>query len=134
MIRLHGFAGVAALNVLIPSSCSKREPAAPSASDSPRATVVMRDGTKVAASVKAGSTTGITLAGDDQITRTIPMDRVRSVEYGALEAAVTRKPAPRETAARTRPSESAPATRDRAIVGPVGPAIGLTLARTSIQS
>jgi hypothetical protein len=48
---------------------------------SQHATVLMRDGTSVSGT--AISTTGneIQLAGDDKVTRTIPMTQVRSIEY-----------------------------------------------------
>jgi hypothetical protein len=46
------------------------------------ATVLMQDGTKVTGTVEASSPSELTLAGDDNITRTIPMNQVKSVEYG----------------------------------------------------
>jgi hypothetical protein len=41
----------------------------------------MRDGTRVTGAVVASSTAEITVAGDDSISRTIPMSQVRSIEY-----------------------------------------------------
>lgn len=46
----------------------------------------MRDGTSVAGTVLASSPAEIQLAGDDHITRTIPMTQVRSVDYGEAPA------------------------------------------------
>ena len=47
----------------------------------------MRDGTTVAGTVLASSPAEIRIAGDDNITRTIPMAQVKSVDYGDAPAA-----------------------------------------------
>lgn len=60
-----------------------------------RATVVMKDGTQVPGSVVNSSPTEVTLAGDDKITRTIPMDQVKSIEYGEAATAEQQAAAPR---------------------------------------
>ena len=65
----------------------------------------MRDGTRVTGSVLASSTAEITIAGDDQITRTIPMSQVKSVEYGDAIAAAA--PAPAAQPAETTPPPAA---------------------------
>jgi len=59
------------------SSCSKQETAS---SSKPHATILMRDGTRVTGAVAASSTAEITVAGDDNISRTIPMSQVRSID------------------------------------------------------
>jgi hypothetical protein len=51
------------------------------------ATVTMKDGTATAGTVVSSSDKEISIAGDDKITRTIPMDQVRSVEYMDMPAA-----------------------------------------------
>jgi hypothetical protein len=48
----------------------------------------MRDGTRVTGAVVASSTSEITVAGDDNISRTIPMSQVRSVDYDDSPPAV----------------------------------------------
>jgi len=50
-------------------------------SEKRHATVLMQDGTKVTGTVEASSASEITLAGDDNITRTIPMNQVKSITY-----------------------------------------------------
>jgi hypothetical protein len=86
------------LAVLFLSSCANKDvvPAA----GAPHATVQMRDGTTVSGTVLASSPAEIQLAGDDKITRTIPMAQVRSVSYddapataAAPAASVTPPPA-----------------------------------------
>ena len=46
-----------------------------------RATVLMRDGTSVRGTVVSNSGSEIQIAGEDKVTRTIPMAQVRSIEY-----------------------------------------------------
>ena len=46
-----------------------------------RATVLMRDGTSVSGTVVSNSGSEIQIAGDDKVTRTIPMTQVRSIDY-----------------------------------------------------
>src|SRR5215469_9762551 len=52
------------------------------------ATVLMRDGTSTSGTVVSTSGSEIQLAGDDKVTRTIPMAQVRSIEYQDAPAAV----------------------------------------------
>lgn len=97
------------------SSCARQEPApAASAETGRHATVVLRDGSKAAGTVTASSATQITLAGDDHITRTIPMDQVRSIEYGDTAAA----PAPASAPAPAAAPAPAPAARRAAPPAP----------------
>ena len=81
---------------LILSSCTKSGTETSSAPNAKQATVTMKDGTTTSGSVVSSSDKEIAIAGDDKITRTIPMDQVRSVEYA--DAAPTPTPAPTETA------------------------------------
>ncbi len=67
-----------ALLALVLSSCSRQETAS---SSKPHATILLRDGTRVMGAVVASSTAEITVAGDDNISRTIPMSQVRSIDY-----------------------------------------------------
>jgi hypothetical protein len=84
----------------------------------PRATVLMRDGSSVSGMVLSSTAAEIKIAGDDNITRAIPMAQVRSVEYGDGAAAAPAAPAPSSnarvaaspaTAAPKAPARSAPA-------------------------
>jgi len=50
------------------------------------ATILMRDGTSVSGSVQSSSTSEVQLAGDDKITRSIPMAQVQSIQYDAPAA------------------------------------------------
>lgn len=70
----------------------------------PRATVQMRDGSRVSGMVLSSTATELKIAGDDNITRTIPMTQVRSVNYG--DAAADASPAP-VAAPRTTPPVAA---------------------------
>lgn len=90
------------LTILLLSSCSK------TSGGGQHATVELRDGTSVSGTVLSSSPSEIQIAGDDKLTRTIPMSQVRSVEYddnpsapaGAAPDATGAAPAP---AARARP-------------------------------
>lgn len=61
--------------ILLLSSCTK------STGGGQHATVDLRDGTSVTGTVLSSSASQIQIAGDDKITRTIPMSQVRSIEY-----------------------------------------------------
>jgi outer membrane lipoprotein SlyB len=109
MKRLLVFAAI--LTALVLSSCAKNETEATNEQAGQHATVTLKDGTVNEGSVVASSSKEITLAGDDKITRTIPMDQVRSVEYGDMAAAQPAEPskAMEETApARAKSSEFSP--------------------------
>lgn len=82
----------ALLAVLTFASCAKKEAETTPAQEGQHATVTMKDGSTAAGTVVSSSNKEITLAGDDKITRTIPMDQVKSVEYG--ETAQTQNTAP----------------------------------------
>jgi hypothetical protein len=77
----------------------------------PRATVQMRDGSRVSGMVLSSTADELKIAGDDNITRTIPMAQVRSVNYGDASADAA-PAAPRAAAPRATPP--APAARPAA--------------------
>src|SRR5215471_9330704 len=69
----------------------------------PRATVQMRDGSRVSGMVLSSTAAELRIVGDDGVSRTIPMSAVRSLEYGdapaeaapaAAPAAVAQTPPP----------------------------------------
>ena len=84
------------LSVLLLCSCNKTP-----AGSRPHATILMRDGTQVSGSVTDTNSTAITIAGDDGITRTIPMTQVKLVDYGSAPAT----PAPAATQAAAPPAQ-----------------------------
>jgi hypothetical protein len=78
------------------------------------ATVQLRDGTSVSGKILSTSPSDVQIAGDDNVTRTLPMTQVRSIVYDDSAAAATGTspvPAPVEPEARHaehyHPSESA---------------------------
>jgi hypothetical protein len=94
---------LALIPILFLASCAKQEPAP--VAELPHATVVMRDGTRVAGAVAASTPAEITLNLDAGGSRTIPMKDVRRVDYG--EVASTTKPVPPATAPAPAPSTPA---------------------------
>ncbi len=92
----------AAMAAIFICACAKKE-AAPG--DQPRATVVMRDGTRVSGTVTDSSPSEITLAGDDNAKHTIPMSQVKRVDYDA-------PPAPGPASGSTASANPAPADSD----------------------
>src|ERR1051325_1708535 len=69
--------------VLLLVACSQKQSGeASSDSSSPRATVLLRDGTKLSGAVTASTPSQITLKMDAGGTRTILMKDVKSVDYG----------------------------------------------------
>src|SRR5437867_13286351 len=64
------------LLLLLLASCGR----ATTGSD-PHGTVVLRDGTTITGTVLSTSSKEIQVVGDDQVTRTVPMSQVKSVEY-----------------------------------------------------
>jgi hypothetical protein len=74
------------------SSCAKKETVeAPKpeglaqAVSGPHANVHLKDGSKVPGTIVASTQTDMIVAGDDGIERKIPMEQVKSVDYGAAE-------------------------------------------------
>jgi len=77
------------LSVGFVTSCAKQDSApATSAADLPRATVVLRDGTRVAGLIAASSARDITVNSDGGGSRTILMRDVRRVDYGDSSAPI----------------------------------------------
>jgi hypothetical protein len=109
----------AVFSIFLLVSCSRQS------ANAPHATVTLRDGTQVAGKVVANSPTELTLAGDDSITRTIPMAQVRSVSYDDTPAPVP-APAPGapspEPVAASSPSAPAPAPPTRSASADTPPA------------
>jgi hypothetical protein len=62
------------------SSCARKDQV--STEPAPHVAVILRDGTKLGGTVLENSATKVTIAGDDGITRTIPVTQVSSIEYG----------------------------------------------------
>jgi len=79
----------------------------------PRATVQMRDGSSVSGMVLSSTADEIKITSDDNVTHTIPMAQVRSVDYGDAPAAGASGAAP-TTAGNTssRPAPPRPAAAD----------------------
>jgi len=74
----------------------------------PRATVQMRDGSRVSGMVLSSTASELKITGDDGISRTIPMSSVRTVEYGESPAAAE---APAAAPAAPRPAPPAAPAR-----------------------
>jgi hypothetical protein len=113
----RGLALFALAGIVILSSCSKKEnteapkadtaPAAAQPASGPHAFVHLKDGSKVPGTIVASSQTDMVVAGDDGIERKIPMEQVKSVEYGgAPSAQADRKPP--ASAPGKAPEQSAP--------------------------
>ncbi len=104
---------VAVLAALVMSSCTQTQTGTTPESGGRHATVIMQDGTKTAGTVVKSSSEEITIAGDDNITRTIPMAQVRSIEYSdvAPAASAPETAAAPETAPAARPASTASRTR-----------------------
>ncbi len=88
---------VLAVGVLL-SSCSHKDQAA-SSDSAPHVTVTMRDGSRVGGMLTENSATKITVAGDDGISRTIPVSQVGTVNYDSAPPAAVNDPAPMPAAA-----------------------------------
>lgn len=87
------------------SSCNRNE----GSGSGRHATVLMRDGTSVSGMAISTSTNEIQLAGDDKVTRTIPMAQVRSIEYDDTPPTVAGNTPP---PAGAPPAASAPPPRE----------------------
>jgi hypothetical protein len=96
----------------------------------PRATVQMRDGSRVSGMVLSSTAAELKMAGDDNVTRTIPMSQVRSVAYG--EDAATAQSAPVRTAAPSaaapRPAPVAPAAVPAEVPAPASASLAASAA------
>jgi hypothetical protein len=76
------------------SSCGNKE----TGSDRPHATIQMRDGSTLSGVITTTSPTQMTLAGDDNLSHTVPTAQVKSIDYDQPAA-----PAAEPSAAQTRP-------------------------------
>jgi outer membrane lipoprotein SlyB len=90
------------------TSCTNKS--AVESSEKRHATVLMQDGTKVTGTVEASSPSEITLVGDDNITRTIPMNQVKSIAYSG-EASGQPKASARRGTVRDQLEQSTPQTK-----------------------
>lgn len=83
------------------SACSSQS----SAAASPRAaTVTMNDGTRLSGKVTESSAKELIIAGTDGSSHTVPMEQVRSIEYGDVVPVAGRAPTPsKPSAALARP-------------------------------
>jgi hypothetical protein len=94
------------------SSCNK------SSGGGQHATVQMRDGTSVSGTILASSPSEVQIAGDDKITRTIPMTQVSAIQYDQVAPPATAANIPPATAANT-PPPTEPVAPPPATVAPV---------------
>jgi hypothetical protein len=74
----------------------------------PHATVQMRDGTSVSGAVLSSSADEVKITTDDNVTRTIPMAQVRSIDYGEAPATASSAAAPAGAPATAGPRPAAP--------------------------
>ena len=88
MMRNAGILPAAILVLLTALSCS-RHPV-----EKRQATVVLQDGSQISGTVVASSASNITLAGVDNISRTIPMSQVKSVRTVRRRHNCQRQPRP----------------------------------------
>jgi hypothetical protein len=89
----NGYLSIIILSAGFLISCAKQDSApatsaAGATADLPRATVVLRDGTRVSGAIAASSASEITVNADGGGSRTILMRDVRRVDYGELPAPV----------------------------------------------
>jgi outer membrane lipoprotein SlyB len=98
--------------VLMLSSCAKNGTDTASSPGAKHATVTMKDGTTTAGTVVSSSEKEITIAGDDKITRTIPMDQVRSIEYNNSAPAAPNSAAPATGSTTPEREAQAPPTKE----------------------
>ncbi len=132
MMRKPGILLVAIPVLLTLLSCSNKSAMQPG--EKRQATVMLQDGSQVSGAVVSSSASEIVLAGDDNITRTIPMSQVKSVQYGEASTqpqattetrpatpAPVKRPAPAPTPTReTSPLPSQPSPLARTFELPAG--------------
>ena len=124
MMGKASFVVVVILVLLALSSCSNKGTVPPA--ERRQATVMLQDGSQVSGAVVSSTATEITLAGDDNITRAIPMTQVRSVQYGE-PAAQPQSQAEAQPAAPPPVKKPAAAPARESVAQPSRPA---SLART----
>jgi hypothetical protein len=99
--------------LLLLAACAKKSENAANAGR--QATVSLKSGSTVTGTVLDSSATEIKLSGDDNITRTIPMSEVRSVEYSDAAAPAPSSAPAASAGAPAQPSAAAPAQRNTAL-------------------
>ncbi len=114
MKRLGTLLAAISLLTVLCSCTGKKE--TPTAGAQRRAAVVLRDGTKITGDLVASSPTEVQISGDDKIMRTIPMDQVKSIEYGEATT-----PAPNAQTQAGPPVQTAPSLRKGAAPGMPAP-------------
>jgi hypothetical protein len=117
--------GVLALAFFV-TSCGNKEQA--TSQSGPHVTVSLRDGTSVSGILVDNSPTKITVAGDDGISRTIPVNQVGSINYGNAPASpqpvaadAPAPPAPPQQAGSAKPPTPKPVTRPAPVVPQAAP-------------
>jgi hypothetical protein len=98
------YALCALVGLVCVASCSK------SAGGGQHATVQLRDGTSVSGTVVSSSPSEVQIAGDDKVTRTIPMSNVRAIEYSDTTEPIA-PPSAGAPPAAAAPDQAAPAER-----------------------
>jgi hypothetical protein len=91
----------------------------------PRATVQMRDGSRLNGMVLSSTTAELKIAGDDSVTHTVPMSLVRSVDYseaGAAGSSPVSTAAPVRTVAPTAKAPRPPVASPAAVPSAAPPA------------
>jgi hypothetical protein len=104
ILKMRVFLPVVLAGMLL-CSCNK------TAGGGQHATVELRDGTSVAGTILSSSASEVQIAGDDKLTRTIPMSQVRSIEYDDTQPAPAG--APPATTATAPPPASGGAAKPR---------------------
>ncbi len=107
---MHKFLVVVAVVGFLPACANKDTTAGAGA---PHANVLMRDGTRQAGVITASSPAEITLRGDDNVSRTVPMSQVKLIEYdepAQTTAASGASAAPGSTTAASPAGSAATAT------------------------
>src|SRR6266536_3155961 len=88
----------ALLSILLLAGCTQKESSQASTdSTTPHATIVTRDGARLAGTVRSSTASEITLNLDEGGSRTILTKDVKSVDYGDAVPADKSAAAPRET-------------------------------------
>lgn len=143
-MKVQILAGLA-LCLLFTVSCAKKEAA--SGTTGPRATVLLRDGTKLSGTVTNSSASGMTLVSDDNVSHALDMKDVKSVEYGEAPppagqaqappsepaSPVARTPAPAaapQSRPESRPAEPAPRATVKTYELPAGTEISIRTGET----
>src|SRR5689334_12299275 len=121
------------MGTLVVSSCAKKDnpeatqptvemakPAAPSQpSVGPRAVIHLKSGTDLAGAIVASSQTDMVVTSDDGVEHKIPLNQIKSVDYGETAAKQSPvEPAPKRTLVREQPT---PAPRPAAQEPPPQP-------------